>query len=151
MAKQAASAERDSGGERRNEVVELREEVLRLRDLLIGKDAKSACCAAGSSSTRRSRQTPTPTTSAPTRTRSTGRRVVYDPDTVLYHFESSSRSSEVEDWEKQQLTERWLPISAVDPYSNPSLRRGVPRISAAAPWSAWRGPRLRRRVRQKER
>jgi GT2 family glycosyltransferase len=80
-----------------------------------------------------------------------GRRVVYDPDTVLYHFESSSRSTEVEEWEKQQLTERWLPISAVDPYSNPNLRGGVPRISAAAPWSAWRRPRLRRRARQEVR
>jgi GT2 family glycosyltransferase len=80
-----------------------------------------------------------------------GRRVVYDPDTVLYHFESSSRSMEVDDREKQQLTERWLPIAAVDPYSNPNLRRGMPRISAAAPWSAWRGPRLRRHARQEVR
>ena len=80
-----------------------------------------------------------------------GRRIVYDPDTVMYHFESSSRSTEVEDWEKQQLTERWLPISAADPYSNPNLRRGVPRISASVPWGAWRRPRLPRRARQEVR
>ena len=32
-----------------------------------------------------------------------GRRVVYDPDLVMYHFESSSRSTDVEDWEKDLL------------------------------------------------
>lgn len=80
-----------------------------------------------------------------------GRRIVYDPDTILYHFESSSRSTEVEEWEKQQLTERWLPLTAADPYSNPNLRRGMPRISASLLWSAWRRPRLRRRARQEVR
>lgn len=62
--------------------------------------------------------------------RSSGRRVVYDPDTVLYHFESSSRSSEVEEWEKAWLKERWLPSTAADPYSNPNLKRGEPRLGA---------------------
>jgi GT2 family glycosyltransferase len=62
--------------------------------------------------------------------RTTGRRVVYDPDTVLYHFESSSRDAEVEDWEKQQLLDRWLPLTFVDPSTNPSLRHGLPRISS---------------------
>jgi GT2 family glycosyltransferase len=62
--------------------------------------------------------------------RSSGRRVVYDPDTVLYHFESSSRSSEVEEWEKEWLKERWLPSTAADPYSNPNLKRGEPRLGA---------------------
>jgi len=62
--------------------------------------------------------------------RTTGRRVVYDPDTVLYHFESSSRNSEVEDWEKQLLLDRWLPLTIHDPSTNPSLRHGLPRISA---------------------
>jgi O-antigen biosynthesis protein len=61
---------------------------------------------------------------------SSGRRVVYDPDTVLYHFESSSRSSEVEDWEKEWLRDRWLPMTATDPYSNPNLKRGEPRLGA---------------------
>lgn len=58
---------------------------------------------------------------------SSGRRIVYDPDTTLYHFESSSRSMEVEDWEKEWLRDRWLPTTAKDPYSNPNLRRGEPR------------------------
>jgi GT2 family glycosyltransferase len=62
--------------------------------------------------------------------RSSGRRIVYDPDTVLYHFESSSRSSEVEEWEKEWLKERWLPSTAPDPYSNPNLKRGEPRLGA---------------------
>ena len=35
----------------------------------------------------------------------TGRRIVYDPDLVMYHFESSSRSTVVEDWEKELLRE----------------------------------------------
>lgn len=62
--------------------------------------------------------------------RANGMRVVYDPDTVLYHFESSSRSTEVEDWEKEQLRDRWLPLTAVDPYTNPKLRHGAPRLSS---------------------
>jgi GT2 family glycosyltransferase len=76
-----------------------------------------------------------------------GRRIVYDPDTVMYHFESSSRSSEVEEWEKEWLQDRWLPITATDPYSNPNLRRGEPRLGAAL-MSAWRRPRLRRSTHQ---
>jgi GT2 family glycosyltransferase len=62
--------------------------------------------------------------------RTTGRRVVYDPDTVLYHFESSSRDNEVADWEKDQLRHRWLPLTIVDPSTNPNLRHGLPRISS---------------------
>ena len=73
---------------------------------------------------------------------SSGRRIVYDPDTVLYHFESSSRSSEVEEWEKGWLQDRWLPMTAKDPYSNPNLRRGEPRLGAAL-LSALPRPRLR--------
>jgi O-antigen biosynthesis protein len=76
-----------------------------------------------------------------------GRRVVYDPDTVLYHFESSSRSAEVEDWEKDALLERWLPLTAVDPYTNPQLRHGMPRLSSPLAWAIRRRPRLRRRQR----
>lgn len=64
--------------------------------------------------------------------RTTGRRVVYDPDTVLHHFESSSRNNEVEDWEKQQLLDRWLHLTASDPSTNPNLRHGLPRISSGA-------------------
>jgi GT2 family glycosyltransferase len=79
------------------------------------------------------------------KTWSSGRRIVYDPDTVLYHFESSSRSSEVEDWEKEWLEDRWLPITARDPYSNPHLRRGEPRLGAAL-LSALPRPRLRPRA-----
>ena len=59
-----------------------------------------------------------------------GRRVVYDPDTVLYHFESSSRNSDVEDWEKDQLLDRWLHLTATDPSTNPNLRHGLPRVSS---------------------
>jgi len=61
---------------------------------------------------------------------SSGRRIVYDPDLAMYHFESSSRSSEVEEWEKEWLKERWLPSIPQDPYSNPNLKRGEPRLGA---------------------
>jgi O-antigen biosynthesis protein len=74
-----------------------------------------------------------------------GRRIVYDPDVEMLHFESSSRSSEVEDWEKEWLKDRWLPLTAKDPYSNPNLRRGEPRLGAILR-SAWRRPRLRSRT-----
>jgi GT2 family glycosyltransferase len=74
-----------------------------------------------------------------------GRRVVFDPDTVLHHFESSSRSMEVEQWEKETLAERWMPLTATDPYSNPNLRRnGAPTLRSSLDW-ARRRPRLRRR------
>jgi GT2 family glycosyltransferase len=78
--------------------------------------------------------------------RTTGRRVVYDPDTVLYHFESSSRKNEVEDWEKEQLLDRWLHLTATDPATNPNLRHGLPRISSGIRWrlgTRWKGRRLR--------
>jgi GT2 family glycosyltransferase len=59
--------------------------------------------------------------------REQGMRVVYDADTVLYHFESSSRDTKVNDWEKAMLLERWHSLIGADPYSNPSLRYGEPR------------------------
>jgi GT2 family glycosyltransferase len=76
--------------------------------------------------------------------RAAGLRVVYDPDTVLYHFESSSRDTEVEDWEKDQLIDRWLPLIAVDPCTNPHLRHGIPRFSSVFAWARGRRPRLPR-------
>ena len=77
--------------------------------------------------------------------RSSGRRVVYDPDTVLHHFESSSRSTEVKDWEKEQLIGRWLPLTGRDPYTSPYLRHGMPRLTAPFAW-ATRRPRLPKRT-----
>ncbi len=71
-----------------------------------------------------------------------GKRSVYDPDLLMVHFESSSRSSEVEDWEKELMRRRWLPLTAVDPYSNPNLRHDMPRLTSPF---AWRRRRLRRR------
>jgi GT2 family glycosyltransferase len=71
---------------------------------------------------------------------SAGERVVYDPDTILYHFESSSRSTDVADWEKDQLRGRWLPIAVTDPFSNPNLKYGIPRLSSPFRW-------MRRRLR----
>ena len=61
-----------------------------------------------------------------------GQRVVYDPDTVLHHFESSSRSADVEDWEKDQLLGRWLALTAVDPVraqSPPAPRPAAPQLA----------------------
>ncbi|HEY5943478.1 MAG TPA: glycosyltransferase [Solirubrobacterales bacterium] len=72
-----------------------------------------------------------------------GFRVVYDPDTLLYHFESSSRSSEVADWEKQYLLTNWRQATAKDPVSHPYLAQGMPRLRAHLGWAV-RRPRLRR-------
>ena len=71
-----------------------------------------------------------------------GRRNVYDPDTILYHFESSSRQTDVAEWEKDKLRERWLARTAVDPSTNPLLRHGMPRLSAPFAWMKRRRPRL---------
>lgn len=73
-----------------------------------------------------------------------GRRVVYDPDLVLHHFESSSRSTEVEEWEKDRLLDRWGPQTAVDPFSNPNMRFGSPRLIAPFVWMKRRRPNLPR-------
>jgi O-antigen biosynthesis protein len=73
-----------------------------------------------------------------------GRRIVYDPDLVLCHFESSSRLPEVEEWEKELLVERWRHLAAVDPYGNPNLSRGRPRLTSYLSWVRRRPPRLRR-------
>jgi GT2 family glycosyltransferase len=70
-----------------------------------------------------------------------GERIVYDPDTILHHFESSSRSTDVEDWEKDQLRGRWLGLTTTDPYSNPNLKYGIPRLSSPLQWMR-RRPRL---------
>lgn len=78
-----------------------------------------------------------------------GRRTVYDPDLVLYHFESSTRSSEVEEWEKDRLLERWAGLTAADPYSNPNLRHGSPRISSGVRWALRRPPSLTRVLRKR--
>ena len=73
---------------------------------------------------------------------SAGRRIVYDPDLVLNHFESSSRDPVVDSWEIEQ-TGRPLgggsPRS--DPYVNPNVRRGMPRLTAYLGWAARRPPR----------
>jgi GT2 family glycosyltransferase len=73
-----------------------------------------------------------------------GHRVVYDPDMLLYHFESSSRSPKVERWEFEQLVERWGRFAAVDPFGNPNLRHGLPRMAAQILWARRRLPRPRR-------
>lgn len=72
-----------------------------------------------------------------------GHRVVYDPDLILFHFESSSRDPAVEEWEVLALLRRWRQVLAVDPYGNPNLRRGQPRISAYLSWLRRRRPSLR--------
>ncbi|MGN6558093.1 MAG: glycosyltransferase, partial [Solirubrobacterales bacterium] len=59
-----------------------------------------------------------------------GKRAVYDPDLVMLHFESSSRSSAVAEWEKDLLKERWLPLTATDPDSNPHLIDERPKLLA---------------------
>ena len=70
-----------------------------------------------------------------------GRRSLCDPDLVMRHFESSSRSSDVEEWEKRYLLEHWRSATDPDPYSNPNLRGGFPTIRSHFPWLRDRGPR----------
>ena len=78
--------------------------------------------------------------------RADGRRIVYDPDLMLRHFESSSRSSAVEEWEKSALLAKWSGQTNPDPYSHPHLREGMPTVASAFLWFP-RRPRLRRRRR----
>ncbi len=73
-----------------------------------------------------------------------GRRIVYDPDLVMTHFESSSRSSDVNEWEKSQLLARWAPLTTANPYSNPYLRNEIPRAASAFLWAKRRRYRPRR-------
>jgi GT2 family glycosyltransferase len=74
-----------------------------------------------------------------------GHRIVYDPDLVMYHFESSSRDPEVKEWEKEKLEERWSEVAAVDPFGNPNLAYGLPRIPSYVSWARRRPkPMLRR-------
>ncbi|HEX6667044.1 MAG TPA: glycosyltransferase [Solirubrobacterales bacterium] len=74
---------------------------------------------------------------------SSGRRIIYDPDLVLLHFESSSRDPEVKLWEEERLKDRWAHRVAADPYGNPNLRRGLPRIGSLLDWAKRRPPKLR--------
>ncbi len=78
---------------------------------------------------------------------SSGHRIVYDPDVVLYHFESSSRPAEVEAWEIERMVDRWAAVAAVDPYGNPNLRNGWPRLSSRLAWARRRLPGPLRRLR----
>jgi len=72
-----------------------------------------------------------------------GRRIVYDPDLVLYHYESSTREAEVKRWEFEQLVDRWQQVAAVDPFGNPNLRHGLPRLTSRLSWMRRRVPRPR--------
>jgi GT2 family glycosyltransferase len=78
--------------------------------------------------------------------REEGRRALYDPDLVMFHFESSSRAGDVEEWEKAYLLERWLRLTSPDPYSNPNLRDGFPTVGSHLVVLASRHPRLARRL-----
>jgi GT2 family glycosyltransferase len=51
--------------------------------------------------------------------RDRGYRIVLDPDCQLFHFESSSRETDVRDWEHHTLNDRWRHTFSPDPYYNP--------------------------------
>lgn len=74
-------------------------------------------------------------------------RVVYEADVKMLHFESSSRSSDVAEWEMLKLLARWAPLTDPDPYSNPHLHAQMPTPLAAFDWARRRPrlPTLRRR------
>ena len=79
-----------------------------------------------------------------------GLRVVYDPDLVLYHFESSSRSAEVEEWEFEPArSNAGGSFAAPDPYDNPNLHRGVPRITSFFGWARRKRAQLPWRLRRR--
>ncbi|HEY3142778.1 MAG TPA: glycosyltransferase [Acidimicrobiales bacterium] len=61
-----------------------------------------------------------------------GQRVVLDPDTVLYHFESSSRASDVRPWENDLLHRRWGAWVNPDPYSSPGILPSVDLVPVQA-------------------
>ena len=73
-----------------------------------------------------------------------GLRIVYDPDLVMFHFESSSRDAVVEQWEVEQLLDRWGHVTAADPFVNPHTRNGLPRVSSYWLWRRRRLPRPHR-------
>ncbi len=73
--------------------------------------------------------------------REIGQRVVFDADVTMLHFESSSRSSDVADWEKLKLLARWAALTDPDPYSNPHLHAEMPTLYSAFDW-ARRRPRM---------
>jgi GT2 family glycosyltransferase len=77
--------------------------------------------------------------------RDRGLRSVYDPDLEMIHFESSSRPTDVQKWEKEAIRSKWLRYTVVDPYSNPNLRREIPRLTSPFAWARRRPPRLGRR------
>jgi O-antigen biosynthesis protein len=75
-----------------------------------------------------------------------GHRIVYDPDLYLIHYESSSRDPVVQDWEFHKLVDRWSGVMAGDPYINPNVRRGLPRMISMLAWAKRRRPKLRQLV-----
>jgi GT2 family glycosyltransferase len=75
-----------------------------------------------------------------------GHRIVYDPDLLLVHYESSSRNPTVHDWEFHKLVDRWSATMAGDPYISPNMRRGTPRVSSMFLWAKRRRPKLRQLV-----
>lgn len=58
------------------------------------------------------------------RVRATGRRVVWTPHAVWYHFESRSAPHPIEPWEIERLLARWPGVLDSDPYYNPNLAPG---------------------------
>ncbi|HTR73712.1 MAG TPA: glycosyltransferase, partial [Solirubrobacterales bacterium] len=75
-----------------------------------------------------------------------GRRMIYDPDLIMLHFESSTRDPEVKAWEEDGLTDRWSHLVAADPYGNPNISHGLPRLGSYFSWVRRRPPDPRRRL-----
>ena len=73
--------------------------------------------------------------------RSAGMRTVYDPDLVMYHFESSSRTPRSRSGRRPPACEVGHRTDP-DPYSHPHLREGMPTAASPFLWMR-RRPRLR--------
>jgi O-antigen biosynthesis protein len=74
-----------------------------------------------------------------------GRRVVYDPDLVMTHFESSSRPMDVSEAEKNQLLTRWGPLTKANRYSSPNVHNELPVTASVFLWMQRRKFRPRKR------
>jgi GT2 family glycosyltransferase len=62
-----------------------------------------------------------------------GLRIVYDAGTTLVHFESASRETSVATWEADLFRDRWLSVTATDPFDNPNFDHRSPNRVVTVP------------------
>lgn len=77
------------------------------------------------------------------RVRESGRRIIWTPHAVLYHFESQTRPGNASSAEDALVVERWQHVLDRDPYGNPGLAVGQAEWVSANRTSTWRAVRAR--------